>query len=117
MKCEYCRYIVRVSNENGSYSWCSIFGDDDPPEPFIEEDGCNLKPMEAKKLNRLIEQADCYRYPSGPECEQMCDENKQFTKEELKEIEQYHKERKVAYDALEAYFKELEERHKKYYRR
>ena len=72
--------------------------------------------MEAKKLNRLVEQAECYRYPSGPECAQMCDENKKFTAEEIKEIELYHKERNEAWDTLDTYFKELEIRRKKYYR-
>ena len=42
MKCENCRFLVEISNENGYESYCPLFGED-TPDPFYSEDECNIK--------------------------------------------------------------------------
>lgn len=52
MKCDKCKFEHCVSNESYTEYYCEIF-DEDVPEEFATEEGCNLMFNEAKKLREL----------------------------------------------------------------
>ena len=55
-KCEHCKYICYPEYES-NYSECQIFGDDDPPEEYATEDGCNCSKELLEKLLKQNEEA------------------------------------------------------------
>lgn len=52
MKCDKCGFEHCESNESYTEYYCEIF-DEDVPEEFATEEGCNLMFNEAKKLREL----------------------------------------------------------------
>lgn len=112
MKCEHCPFII----DCGTYEYfeleCEFFYDE-TPEPFCEEDGCNLKYKEAKKLHKLSEKLESFRYGCDVYFNHFGEDNPKYTEEELKEIEEYRREAKKANDEYKKYLEILKERRKK----
>lgn len=59
MKCDNCKFEHCVSNESYTEYYCEIF-DEDVPEEFATEEGCNLMFKEAKKLSELLNDVGQY---------------------------------------------------------
>lgn len=59
MKCDKCGFEHCVSNECGTEYYCELF-DEDIPEEFATEEGCNLMFTEAKKLSKLFNDVGQY---------------------------------------------------------
>lgn len=54
MKCEMCKFLIEVATENEDKRYCNIFGKY-VPEPFLQQDGCNLTYKEAQRLKKLLD--------------------------------------------------------------
>ena len=59
MKCDKCKFEHCVSNESYTEYYCELF-DEDVPEEFATEEGCNLMFNEAKKLSELLNDVGQY---------------------------------------------------------
>ena len=117
MKCEHCPFKFNEESWETPVYQCNFFYDE-TPEPFYEEDGCNLKYQEAKKLDELQCRWQSLSYGSDWTYRQMCEPDYKPTPEELKEEEERRKESKKAYND---YLEILKERrkiknHKKYHK-
>jgi hypothetical protein len=112
MRCDNCKFEYCVSNEPYTEYYCELF-DEDVPEEFATEEGCNLMFNEAKKLSELshdIVEKSCdiinmyyiyYGIEEGP------------TKEQQAEIYRKEKEHDLAEKKLKDYKDILLNRRKK----
>lgn len=111
MKCSHCPFL----ENDGTYEYpemvCRFFYCDVPEEfDNKEDDGCNLKYKEAKKLASL--EVGEWEYTPDYHFKQMCDKDYKPTAEELIEEKKLQEKCKKKVEIYNAYFEELKRRRK-----
>lgn len=111
-KCSQCPFEVNMGTYEYTEMACKFFGYDVPEEFYREDDeGCNLRFSEAKKLARL--QVDEWEYTPDYHFKQMCDEDYKPTEKDLAEEKELQDKRKKREALYNEYFEVLKERRKK----
>ena len=112
MKCEHCPFKFNEESWETPVYQC-IFFYDETPDPFYEEDGCNLKYQEAKKLDELQCRCLSLSYGSDWTYAHWDEPDYKPTEAELKEEEERKEQSKKASKAYNDYFELLKKRREK----
>lgn len=110
MKCDKCKFEHCQSSECGTEYYCAVF-EDDVPEEFATDEGCNLRYNEAKKLCELSDKCMEKYYEVSNLCHSLYDGEP--TKEKKAETHKVNKEYSLALKELQDYQDVLVKRRKK----